>query len=36
MADIKKQAAEVTELTIEEKLKALYKLQIINSEVDKI
>ncbi|MBN2814618.1 MAG: hypothetical protein JXQ80_11115 [Bacteroidales bacterium] len=32
----KKQVAEVAELTIEEKLRALYKLQLINSEVDKI
>jgi predicted nucleic acid-binding Zn-ribbon protein len=32
----KKQVAEVTELTIEEKLRALYKLQLINSEIDKI
>jgi len=36
MAEVKKQASEVTELTIEEKLRALYKLQSINSEIDKI
>lgn len=36
MAEIKKQSAEVAELTIEEKLRALYKLQKINSEIDKI
>ncbi len=31
-----KHVAEVAELTIEEKLRALYKLQVINSEIDKI
>jgi hypothetical protein len=36
MAEVKKQTAEVAELTIEEKLRALYKLQKINSEIDKI
>jgi len=36
MAELKKQSAEVAELTIEEKLRALYKLQKINSEIDKI
>ncbi|MBN1158582.1 MAG: hypothetical protein JXA61_04315 [Bacteroidales bacterium] len=36
MTEEKKQAADVVELTIEEKLRALYKLQIINSEIDKI
>ncbi|MBN2480576.1 MAG: hypothetical protein JXB19_02455 [Bacteroidales bacterium] len=36
MTEVKKQAADVVELTIEEKLRALYKLQIINSEIDKI
>jgi len=36
MAEAKKQATEVVELTIEEKLRALYKLQKINSEIDKI
>ncbi len=36
MAEVKKPAAEVAELTIEEKLRALYKLQKINSEIDKI
>lgn len=36
MAEVKKQVAEVAELTIEEKLRAMYKLQLINSEVDKI
>ena len=36
MAESKKQATEVVELTIEEKLRALYKLQKINSEIDKI
>jgi len=36
MAEAKKQAPEVVELTIEEKLRALYKLQKINSDIDKI
>jgi hypothetical protein len=36
MAEVKKQSAEVAELTIEEKLRALNKLQKINSEIDKI
>ncbi len=36
MAEVKKQSAEVAELTVEEKLRALYKLQKINSEIDKI
>jgi predicted nucleic acid-binding Zn-ribbon protein len=36
MAEAKKQATDVAELTIEEKLRALYKLQKINSEIDKI
>lgn len=36
MAEDKKQVNEVAELTIEEKLRALYKLQVINSEIDKI
>jgi uncharacterized protein len=36
MAEAKKQSTEVMELTIEEKLRALYKLQTINSEIDKI
>jgi predicted nucleic acid-binding Zn-ribbon protein len=36
MAEVKKQTAEVAELTIEEKLRAIYKLQKINSEIDKI
>ncbi len=36
MAETKKTTAEVTELSVEEKLKALYKLQKINSEIDKI
>lgn len=36
MAEVKKQTVEVAELTIEEKLRALYKLQKINSDVDKI
>jgi predicted nucleic acid-binding Zn-ribbon protein len=36
MADTKKTTAEVAELSVEEKLKALYKLQKINSEIDKI
>ena len=36
MAEVKKQSSEVTELTIEEKLRALNKLQKINSEIDKI
>lgn len=36
MTENKKQATDTMELTIEEKLRALYKLQIINSEIDKI
>ena len=36
MAEVKKQTAEVAELTVEEKLRAIYKLQKINSEIDKI
>jgi len=36
MAEVKKQTVEVAELTVEEKLRALYKLQKINSDVDKI
>ncbi len=36
MAEVKKQSVEVAELTVEEKLRALYKLQKINSEIDKI
>jgi predicted nucleic acid-binding Zn-ribbon protein len=36
MAEAKKQVTEATELTIEEKLRALFKLQSINSDVDKI
>jgi predicted nucleic acid-binding Zn-ribbon protein len=36
MAEVKKQGTEVAELTIEEKLRALFKLQFINSEIDKI
>ncbi len=36
MAEVKKQTAEVVELTIEEKLRAIYKLQKINSDIDKI
>jgi hypothetical protein len=36
MAEVKKPGTEATELTIEEKLRALYKLQVINSEIDKI
>jgi predicted nucleic acid-binding Zn-ribbon protein len=36
MAEVKKQTAEVAELTVEEKLRALFKLQKINSEIDKI
>jgi uncharacterized protein len=36
MAEDKKHVNEVAELTIEEKLRALYKLQVINSEIDKI
>lgn len=36
MAEVKKQPVEVAELTVEEKLRALYKLQKINSEIDKI
>ena len=36
MAEVKKQATDVVELTIEEKLRALFNLQIINSEIDKI
>ena len=33
MAEVKKQTAEVAELTIEEKLRALYKLQKINFQM---
>ena len=36
MAEVKKQTVEAAELTVEEKLRALYKLQKINSEIDKI
>jgi uncharacterized protein len=36
MAEVKKTVADVAELSIEEKLRALYKLQLINSEIDKI
>lgn len=36
MADSKKTKKENTELTVEEKLKALFQLQQINSEIDKI
>ena len=36
MAEAKTKAKEVAELSVEEKLKALYKLQKIKSEVDKI
>jgi uncharacterized protein len=36
MAESKKAAIEVVELSVEEKLRALYKLQKINSEIDKI
>lgn len=36
MAESKKAAIDVVELSVEEKLRALYKLQKINSEIDKI
>ncbi|MBN2487280.1 MAG: hypothetical protein JXB34_14995 [Bacteroidales bacterium] len=36
MADVKNKAQDIAELSVEEKLKALYKLQRIKSEVDKI
>jgi uncharacterized protein len=36
MAESKKVAVDVVELPVEEKLRALYKLQKINSEIDKI
>jgi predicted nucleic acid-binding Zn-ribbon protein len=36
MANVKSKVAEVTEISNEEKLKALYELQSIDSEVDKI
>jgi len=36
MAEAKKSGNEIAELTIEEKLRALFKLQVINSEIDKI
>jgi predicted nucleic acid-binding Zn-ribbon protein len=36
MAESKKTASDVVELSVEEKLRALYKLQRINSEIDKI
>jgi uncharacterized protein len=36
MAESKKAAIDIVELSVEEKLRALYKLQKINSEIDKI
>jgi predicted nucleic acid-binding Zn-ribbon protein len=36
MAESKKAATDVAELSVEEKLRTLYKLQKINSEIDKI
>jgi predicted nucleic acid-binding Zn-ribbon protein len=36
MAETKKHVSDLTELTIEEKLRALYNLQKINSDIDKI
>jgi predicted nucleic acid-binding Zn-ribbon protein len=36
MAETKKNTTEVIELSVEEKLRALYKLQKVNSDVDKI
>jgi hypothetical protein len=36
MAETKKKGTEIAELTIEEKLRALFKLQLVNSEIDKI
>lgn len=36
MADVKNKSAETTEITVEEKLRALYRLQTIKSEIDKI
>jgi len=36
MAESKKSVPDVIELPVEEKLRALYKLQRINSEIDKI
>lgn len=36
MAESKKAAIDVAELPVEEKLRTLYKLQKINSEIDKI
>ncbi len=36
MADVKNKSAELTEISVEEKLRALFKLQTIKSEIDKI
>ncbi len=36
MAGTKEKIAEKTELSVQDKLRALYKLQIVNSEIDKI
>jgi len=36
MTEVRKQGTDIVELSTEEKLRALYKLQIINSEIDKI
>ncbi len=36
MADAKNKSAELTEISVEEKLRALFKLQTIKSEIDKI
>ena len=36
MAGTKEKIADKTELSVQDKLKALFKLQIVNSEVDKI
>lgn len=36
MAGTKEKTAEKTELSVQDKLKALFKLQIVNSEIDKI
>ena len=36
MAEAKNKSADLTEISVEEKLRALYKLQTIKSEIDKI
>jgi predicted nucleic acid-binding Zn-ribbon protein len=36
MAETKKKSADLTEISVEEKLRALYQLQTLKSEIDKI